>query len=388
MPELTLDITRLVFHKLIKKQHTGIDRVCLEYVKHFKNHAHALVRLPGKWVEFSQDSSKNIFQELISPDANSNLYFLYEIMKAIPRNIVRRRPQHTRFLLHIGHDGLNKKKYASHLKNLKFKGIFFIHDLIPIYNPEYCRDSDFSRHKSRMTTVLKEGFGVILNSNDTLKTLKAFAFAENLTIPLNAVAPLAPASLPKPQSNSLLNKPYFIMLGTIEPRKNHYLMLQLWKQLVSELGSEAPTLVIVGRRGWENENVIDLLDRCESLKPFVLEHPTCSDADLATLLAHARALLFPSFVEGYGMPLPEALSMGTPVIASDLPVFLEIAGNIPDYVNPLDTKCWRELIMNYIQPNSEMRRAQCERIQKFKVPTWKEHFEQVEVLLEQLNAAK
>jgi glycosyltransferase involved in cell wall biosynthesis len=128
-----------------------------------------------------------------------------------------------------------------------------------------------------------------------------------------------------------------------------------------------------------------LIERCDALKGHVHEISNCTDADLATWLAGAQALLFPSFAEGYGMPIVEALALGVPVIASDLPVFREIAGDIPEYVNPLDGVRWRELILEYAQKNSVARQRQCERMKSFSAPTWKAHFEQVEALMERLS---
>ena len=80
----------------------------------------------------------------------------------------------------------------------------------------------------------------------------------------------------------------------------------------------APRLLLCGRRGWENENVLDLLERCEALRGLVLELGTLPDSRVTELLAGARALLFPSFAEGYGLPVAEALALGVPVLCSDL----------------------------------------------------------------------
>ena len=75
-------------------------------------------------------------------------------------------------------------------------------------------------------------------------------------------------------------------------------------------------------------------------------------------MANARALLFPSFVEGYGLPLIEAMAAGIPVIASDLPVFHEIGQAVPELLSPDDVDAWSRAIMDYAAPDSARRSAQ------------------------------
>lgn len=113
--------------------------------------------------------------------------------------------------------------------------------------------------------MLSVGKGLIVNSAATRDELLAYAAARNLTVPPCAVALLAPAKLRKPYRGRPLDKPYFVVLGTMRPRKNHLLLLHLWRQLVAELGDGAPQLVVIGQRGWECEQVVDLLDRCTAL---------------------------------------------------------------------------------------------------------------------------
>src|ERR1700710_674754 len=96
------------------------------------------------------------------------------------------------------------------------------------------------------------------------------------------------------------DRPYFLCVGTIEPRKNHLLLLHLWRRMVALHGNRAPRLLIVGKRGWENENVLDLLDRCPALRGHVIELGTVPDSKLTALLRGAQALLMPSFAEGFG----------------------------------------------------------------------------------------
>ena len=79
-----------------------------------------------------------------------------------------------------------------------------------------------------------------------------------------------------------------------------------------------------------------MLDDATELRVNVLELGSCADDELAAIVAGRERLLMPSFAEGFGLPVVEALELGTPVIASDLPVFREIAGDIPTYLDCSD----------------------------------------------------
>jgi glycosyltransferase involved in cell wall biosynthesis len=388
MSEALIDITRLLGRRMQGRLPTGVDRVSLEYVRYFGGRSTALVRFGGQWIELSRQDSERIFEALLSPSENFHSLTRWAVTRAFPRSLGRRYAA-SRFLFNTGHSGLEKMDYVHRLQRSGLKPLFFVHDLIPLTHPEYCRPGELERHRTRMNAVLGTGHGVIANSAATLEGLAAYAAANDQRMPPAVVAPLAPAQLPLPVAPARpLNEPYFVMLGTIEPRKNHWLLLQLWRQLIERLGEAAPRLVVIGQRGWECENVVDLLERCEPLQGFVFEQPACTDTELVSWLRHAQALLFPSFTEGYGMPLVEALALRVPVIASNLPVFREIAGDIPEYVDPLDGNRWRELITAYAPAESRIRGTQCQRMAEFIVPTWEAHFEQVEALMERLNAAR
>jgi glycosyltransferase involved in cell wall biosynthesis len=387
MRESVIDVTRLVDRAMQGRRSTPVDRVSLEYVRHFGERATALVRFAGQWIEFSEADSRRVFDALLNPVENFNALVKRAVAKAFLGSLGRRfsRP---RFLFNTGHNGLEKPAYAQFVQRSALKPLYFIHDLIPVTHPEYCRPGETGRHEVRLDTMLRTGHGVIANSAATLAEFTDHAHARSLAMPANTVALLAPAQLPVPTVKPDMDTPYFVMLGTIEPRKNHWLILQLWRQLIERLGDAAPRLVIIGQRGWLCQNVVDLLERCEVLKGFVFEKSGCSDAQLSAWLKHSQALLFPSFAEGYGMPLAEALAAGVPVIASDLPAFREIAGDIPEYVDPLDGRRWAELVTEYAQPQSLLRRDQCQKLAGFALPTWDAHFQQVEALMEQLRVAQ
>jgi glycosyltransferase involved in cell wall biosynthesis len=187
----------------------------------------------------------------------------------------------------------------------------------------------------------------------------------------------------KKAGKALPGRPYFVMLGTIEGRKNHLLILNIWAQMARRLGPACPQLVIIGQRGWESEQVCDMLDRCEAIRGHVVELSRCDDAQLAAYMANARALLFPTFVEGFGLPLVEALAIGTPVIASNLTVFRELAGEIPDYLEPIDGLGWALAIERYASDGCAERAAQLRHLQSWSAPRWDTHFGLVDRWLSQ-----
>ena len=268
--------------------------------------------------------------------------------------------------------------------------VFFLHDLLPIYYPEYFKQGNQQAHNERLDVILKYATHVVMNSEYTHAVMCQFRSERNCrckrTEKTAVIHPgIDPIFLMKDKADVFLplkNLCYFLIVGTIEPRKNHVLLLNIWRSLIKEWDSEAPNLVIFGRRGWENENVIDMLERCQELRGHILELPGLDDFVLSGLLMHCRALLCPSLAEGWGMPVPEALAMGTPVICSDIPALRESGQGIPEYLDPMDGMAWKKIIRRYATADSPERRAQLERLKHFKTPTWTEHFSKLSLFVE------
>jgi glycosyltransferase involved in cell wall biosynthesis len=120
----------------------------------------------------------------------------------------------------------------------------------------------------------------------------------------------------------------------------------------------------------------------------VRECGTSGDAEFASLLAGSRALLFPSFAEGYGLPLAEALALGVPALCSDLPALREVGGAVPDYLDPLDGAAWRRAVLDYADPASAARAAQLRRLLGWRAPDWNTHFAAVDAMLERVASGR
>lgn len=371
-----IDVTRLLGRALKGLRPTGVDRVGLAYVRHFRDRARPLVRFAGRWLSFSAEDAQLLFDWLLAPDRATSarirwLVGRYAVLRWQP-------PPKGGVLLNMTHSGLDIDDYGQSVRNYGLRPFYFLHDMIPAAYPEYARPGEAVKHRRRLKTMLETGCGLVVNSAQTGQELEAGARTLGIHVPPWIVAHLGVPAFPPPSAERPEPSAYFVVLGTIEPRKNHLLLLQLWRQLVGELACNAPKLIIIGRRGWECEQVVDLLERCEALRETVIEIPNCDDATLATWVHHAQALLFPSFAEGYGMPLVEALSLGTPVIASALPVFHELAGDIPEYLDPLDGLGWRQAVLDYALKDSPRRAAQKARLAGWRAPTWEAHFKNVE----------
>jgi len=389
MPCLLIDVTRLLYRRMTGRLPTGIDRVGLEYIRHFSS-ARALLSWRGLSAALSRADSARLFELLLHPGADVAATGWSLVAKAcafgwLPAGVG------DAFLCNTGHYGLDHRGYAAVPRMLGARPIVLVHDLIPITHPQYCRSGERERHVARMRNALRMARGIIVNSRQTLEALAAFAGEERLALPPAIVAPLAPA-LPAAAPGATagarpIASPYFVVLGTIEPRKNHLLLLRVWRSLVDELGAAAPRLVVIGQRGWLYDEVLALMHDAP-LRGCVLEAGVLSDREVAAWLHHAQALLMPSHVEGYGLPVAEALAAGVPVIASELAVFRDIAGEIPDYAPGGDEAAWRALVLDYARARGGRRAAQLERLSRFRPATWAEHFARVEAFLESLDAAR
>lgn len=384
--QIILDISRLVWRIYTRKIPTGVDRVCLEYIKHYCHRSAAAVCFGGKYYFLQKNASKEIFQLILNwNEDNFKLSLTKFVFKLIMSINFKLKVTNT-YILNIGHTNIGSKKKYDGLKLL-----FMLYDLIPLEYPEY-DDGPVLSFKKNVNFVLKQADAIICISKDTEGYLHCYAQCNQIKkLPQISVALLGTELRFKKRFGSLpdlpvkhINHPYFVILSTIGPRKNHIMLLNIWRRIIQDVLDKniAPNLIIIGNRGWKYENVANMLEECEVIKENVFELNCCSDLELQAYLTNARALLFPSFAEGYGLPLVEALQLGTPVIVSDITVFHELGNDIPEYIDPLDGISWMNMILEYTKPDSIMRAKQIERIQGYKVPTWEDHFKIVDEVLD------
>ncbi len=375
VPPLAIDVTRLVRGSLLGRRPTGIDRVTLAYVRHFAPEARALLGR-GRWIaELGGGLSSRVFARLCTGEVRSGPSAGW--------------PAAPRFMLHTAHSGLESMAYLEAIRRRGLLPVILLHDLIPLTHPSSSRPGIPERHLLRVRNAMQVGAGVICNSEATRVELADLCATRGWPQPPTVVAHLGVESWvrpgPGPERLSPDGRPYFVCVGTIEPRKNHMLLLRVWQALTARLGERTPELLLIGQRGWMFDEVVQTLGRDEVARRHVREVGGCSDDELRDLLLGSRALLMPSVAEGFGLPVAEALGCGVPVIASGLPVYREFAGDVPDYLEAHDVSRWAAQVEAYCEPGSTARLAQLARLEGWQPPSWSSHFTAVEALLRQLG---
>lgn len=297
--------------------------------------------------------------------------------RALIRMLARHLPDATAYL-NVGHSNLTERMLTAVRKGVDGTIAVMIHDTIPLDLPQFQRPGTPERFAGMLRRVCQHADLVIYNSADTQRAAERHMSATD-TPPTGVVAHLGvpvPQSVPGDIPAGLdLSQPYFVTVGTIEPRKRHDLLLDVWQDMEgSRSPSDMPGLLICGARGWNNDAVFRRLDALPS-NGSIRELPGLSDGAVAALVQGSCGLLFPSVAEGYGLPPIEASAIGVPVICHDLPVYREILSDIPVYAGETDRYQWRNIVESLIKGRIQENKAVSE--QMFTPPTWDEHFNTV-----------
>lgn len=235
----------------------------------------------------------------------------------------------------------NKKFLDKMFKN-DVKIWFFVHDLIPILYPELMSKSfNISEFQKWVETVVNYT-GIIANSKATMDSVKKW-LEDNPNVPYNKELQFKYVHLGSDfntSKNNLNNlhqnddSTSFLMVSTVEPKKNYPQVLKAFEQLWNE--DFNVKLTIVGRKGWNSDETAKMIINSKQFgkKLFWLNNGI-SDEELAKQYEDSNAVIIASLAEGFGLAIVEGAAYNKPIIARDLPVFKEIAGDNAFYFSGL-----------------------------------------------------
>lgn len=196
------------------------------------------------------------------------------------------------------------------------KCIFYLHDIIAIKHPEYVWQSFETTFSYNLYAISKVADAIICNSEATRRDFLELSGYDRLVKVVNLAAQpkfaLANPAKHRPATLSryeLERHNYVLMVGTVEPRKNHIAVANVWNDLSKRFGDACPTLVIAGRVGWNAEGIcqqLELMNRSGK----ILHLQSLEDNELGHLYHNCMFTLYASRYEGWGLPVTESLAFG------------------------------------------------------------------------------
>jgi glycosyltransferase involved in cell wall biosynthesis len=251
----------------------------------------------------------------------------------------------------------------------------FVHDLIAVEYPYFFHDpSGAGRLHRHYAELCHLSSTLICNSHATAAALERFIQLEHLPRPKIAVSQLGAfvndAQTMRPvKPKAAPDSDFVVYVSTVEIRKNHRMLLRAWREAVLDAhreGREFPTLMLVGRIGWGVDEVINMARHDHVLMHHVRFVSGISDAELAWLYENCLFSVYPSLMEGWGLPISEALMHGKAVIHSTDPAQNEAAQGLMPAVHADDFFGWKSVMTELVRDVPRRKRLEAVASERFK----------------------
>ena len=256
----------------------------------------------------------------------------------------------------------------------------WIYDLIPITHSNFVTEE-----ASNYFTV---GLIEIFHLSDFILTISEYVAHEVRRFMKNSFAmelPVASVTLAQELQDlrsgrsdvggivrDVASEPFVLCVGTIEIRKNHQYLVNLWRELIAERGDAVPNLVFVGRWGWRIADLKQQLEDTNYLDGKVILIDSANDLELSYLYKSCMFTVYPSLVEGGGLPVGESLAYGKPCIASGATSIPEVGGDFVRYIDPLDLSSGRRELHRVLDDPQDLADWTKRIAEEFKPVTWVE----------------
>ena len=255
------------------------------------------------------------------------------------------------------------------------KHVALCHDVIPIRFPQWYRKEDVEVFEHYCGQVFERADRVIFTTQFTYGDAADYCVRRGKRLAPHSIVPLgsdladgAVGSLP----SGLEPAKFALYVSTLEPRKNHVMLLEAWRRLLRDgtVAASGFKLVFVGRVGWMVDDLVRELQTDLDLKDTVIHLTGIDDARLAALYREAAFCLYPSIFEGYGLPPVEALQRGKALIVSTTGSLPEVVGDFAVLLDPMDVSAWTDRIRAWIQGSPEPLELAARARRDYRAVTW------------------
>lgn len=267
--------------------------------------------------------------------------------------------------------------------------VVHIYDIISITHPQFCLERGVYNFMDYIAAHLQYADHIIVNAQETIEEMKKLDTRMGMKLPPCDVVPLGSDfskqeevqehQVPGKLVSAVRGAPYILMVGTVEPRKNHKLLLDAYEGLgmtmsaCNNLKSAGYNLIFAGYMGWNMEEFEKRIYQHPDFGTRLFHFSGLDDLGIRYLYQNARYLAFCSYQEGFGLPIVESILRGTPVLCVDQNVYREVGGDYPIWFeqdNPQDL-C---KIVAYYDANPEEYKRVKQRLQEYIPVTWDESF--------------
>ena len=262
----------------------------------------------------------------------------------------------------------------------EIRTVVTVHDIVNRLLPGTMALPNLLVERLLMKLSLKRSDAILAVSRSTATDAKKeFGISANKITTVHHGTPVFPRELKRgPEQNNDVPSKYFLFVGTLDPRKNFERIFKAFESL-RPLSQELH-LVIVGGEGWKNRDFLEMVGK-HHLKGQIHMPGYLPRNQLVSYYKNAICLMFPSLYEGFGLPILEAMSCGTPVITSNVSSMEEVAGSAALLVNPYDTSAIADAMNKLLKDEQLKERLISMGFQRAKEFSWKKCAEQtMEVL--------
>jgi glycosyltransferase involved in cell wall biosynthesis len=339
----------------------GIGQYCLELIKQFKGESDDLEISPYSFGVVNSQSNAHV---LPSYPAH-----LFESMLNIRKYSTSQKYFETVDLIHCTDQLIpvvpNKLLVAT------------VMDTIPLSHPEFIKTrSRFIKPLLWKKLTARANHIITISEFSKSEIINLMGFPEErvTSIPLGVDERFF-SRIPEKEIHEILKrlnifKPFFLFLGSIQPRKNLLNMIQAHSTLPNDLATQFP-LVIAGKVAWDDGQTL------AAIQQGVLENRCIwlnyvSDMEKRALLQATQGLVFASLYEGFGLPIIEAFASQAPVITSNCTSMPEVAGNAALIVDPLNIESITSALIHLIEDADKRERLKALGLEKAKKYTWEQ----------------